>query len=86
MILDYILVNDNKYFPMKGNVIDKDKIFNLHIFIDEKLKNEDEVILGYKRDNQYKYKLEIEADYKDNTGSRKKAVDKLLLLCDFMKY
>ena len=66
MILDYISVNDKKYYPKNGNVVDKDKIFNLHIYLEEGLKSNDEVILVINDvlDNQYKYKIEFEANNK----------------------
>lgn len=70
MILDYIIVNNKKYFPRYGNVVDKNRIFNLSVYIDENLKSEDEVILVVKDvlDNQYKYKIEYETDYNRNSS------------------
>lgn len=70
IILDYVTVNNKKYFPRYGNVIDKDKIVNLYVFIDDNLKANDEVILSIKDvlDNQYKYRIEFEVDYNKNSS------------------
>lgn len=70
MILDYIIINDIKYYPQFGNVIDKNIVFNLYAYIRENLKNEDSVILVIKDvlDNQYKYKIEFETNYNKNSS------------------
>ena len=70
IILDYVTVNNKKYFPRYGNVIDKNKIVNLYVFIDDNLKTNDEVILSIKDvlDNQYEYRIEFEVDYNKNSS------------------
>lgn len=62
MIIDYLLVNDKKYYPINGDVVDKNMIFYLDAFFEEDLDTINELILFIKDiyDNKYKYKLELE--------------------------
>lgn len=76
IVLKYILLNNKKYYPVNGNVIDKDKIFYLDIFIDEKIKNDDELILCITDiyNNEYRYILEFDI----YNGEEKAIIEKLV--------
>lgn len=77
MIIDYVLVNGKKYYPINGDVVDKNKIFYLDVFLEEKLDIFDELILFIKDiyNNQYKYKLEIEIINSGESGMVKKFIE-----------
>lgn len=66
LILNYASINNKKYFPINGNVIDKDEVFNLYIDVSEKLKNDKELVLVIKDvyDNTYEYIIEYKNDEK----------------------
>lgn len=62
-ILDFFVINNVKYYPINGNVIDKNTIVNLNIYLENEvpLKN----IYMYIKDamnNEYCYKLECSQD------------------------
>lgn len=62
IIIDYILVGNKKYYSRNGDVIDKDKIFYLDIYLDEKIQENVGINLFIKDifNNQYQYRLELE--------------------------
>ena len=64
LIIDGVVVNGKKYKPKFGNVVDKNQIFNLYVYVSEVINESDEVILIVKdiMDNIYKYKLDIKSD------------------------
>lgn len=63
LILSYASINNKKYIPINGNVIDKDEIFNLYIDVSEELKDDEELVLVIKDiyDNTYKYIIEYKS-------------------------
>lgn len=77
MIIDYLLVNDKKYYPINGDVVDKNKIFYLDAYFEEDIDTINELILFIKDiyDNQYKYKLELEILNEGKSGMVKKFIE-----------
>lgn len=77
IVVKYILLNNKKYYSLNGNVIDKDKIFYLDIFIDEKLKTDDELILVITDiyNNEYRYKLEFDIYNDERKASVRRLVE-----------
>ena len=61
IIIDYILVGNKKYYSRNGEVIDKDKIFYLDIYLEEKIQENVDINLCIKDifNNQYQYRLEL---------------------------
>ena len=62
IIIDYILVGNKKYYSRNGEVIDKDKIFYLDIYLEEKIQENADITLCIKDifNNQYQYRLVLE--------------------------
>lgn len=62
IIIDYILVGNKKYYSRNGEVIDKDKIFYLDIYLEEKIQENADINLCIKDifNNQYEYRLLLE--------------------------
>ena len=48
MIIDYLLVNDKKYYPINGDVVDKNKIFYLNAYFEEDVDTINDLILFIK--------------------------------------
>ena len=62
-ILDFFVINNVKYYPSNGNVIDKNTIVNLNIYLENEVPSKD--IYMYIKDamnNEYCYKLEFSQD------------------------
>lgn len=61
MIMDSIKIGDDIYYPTNGNVVDKNTIFYIYVYINEKIKsiNQENIMLTIKDvlGNSYKYKL-----------------------------
>lgn len=55
------MVGNKKYYPRNGEVIDKDKIFCLDIYIEEKIQENTDINLCIMDifNNQYQYRLEL---------------------------
>lgn len=68
LIIDGVIVNGKTYKSLYGDVIDKNQIFNLYVYIDEKLGQKNEIIFVVKDilGNKYKYSLEIKNDKKSS--------------------
>lgn len=66
LLIEGVSVNGKLYKPVYGNVVDKNKIFNLYVHVNEKISKNDELIFIVKdiMENEYKYKLEINYDDK----------------------
>lgn len=62
MVIDYILVDNKKYYSRNGEIIDKDRIFYLDIYLEEKIKDNVDINLFVKDiyNNPYQYKLQLE--------------------------
>ena len=67
LIIDGVSVNGKLYKPRYGNVVDKNQIFYLRIYVSETIKETDDVLFIIKdiMENTYKYKLEIKSDKKE---------------------
>lgn len=74
IIIDYLLVNDKKYYPINGDVVDKNKIFYLDAFFEEDVDSINKLILFVKDiyNNQYQYELELEIINDGKSGMVKK--------------
>lgn len=79
LIIDGVAINGKIYKPKFGNVVDKNQIFNLYVYVNEKINESDEVIFILKdiMDTTYKYKLDIKNDdeYSEIVGF-KEIIDK----------
>lgn len=64
LLIEGVSVNGKLYKSVYGNVVDKNQIFNLYVYVSEKINESDEVLFIIKdiMDNIYKYKLEIKCD------------------------
>ena len=64
LLIEGVSVNGELYKSVYGNVVDKNQIFNLYVYVSEKINESDEVLFIIKdiMDNIYKYKLEIKCD------------------------
>lgn len=66
LLIEGVSVNGKVYKSVYGNVVDKNQIFNLYVYVTEVINESDEILFMIKdiMDNIYKYKLEIKCDDK----------------------
>lgn len=71
LILDKVIVGNEEYYPSFGKVVDKNVTFYLYVYLNENIKNDDEVNIIVKDvlNNEYQYRIEFENNKDSNIAS-----------------